>query len=900
MVVLGCKLHFGPAGGLLGPAKRRADAAAQAWKADADAHAGLSRGLLVIVTGGRMWSGVVEADALEQALVERGVPKEYIVRERCSFHTVDNARFTGDLLARRSIREIVLVTCDWHLARARRIFERHGMQVHEMAAVSPRRSVRRRIWRWGRERVAGWLSAWTMLCVAAVLAMAPLAFSGCKKSERAAAGPDASLQGSALGAGLSDAASVAPVEWSALDRAEDRRRASEVSDAMIAHPDVRVRRRAARALARIADDASIPGLMRALSDEDETVVAWGAYGLGYTCKGKEDAHVAALSARASLLSEGKSHAAAGGPENLDARWSIARALGRCGVASAESLLVTWVRARGAWAEGAAYGLGDIATARPGASLPGGALSPAASLGDDAIKALLDAASSSAPVSAALYGLGRIKRVPDAFVPRLVEVAHASLANAAPERIFAVRALSHAGPAAAEELANVARERTFTAAERAEAARGLGQLDAPGRQAAGDALVSLAQPLADPIAVMALAGDEFGVLVTLVESFHGEPPKSAEPALQILARLNAPGEVPAVLARRLAALRCAAASALAKDAYESELLSRCDAKGTAVFERARLASLLRKPLTAERKSAWAALTSALRSGKPGLVAGAAEAIEPHPERMTLAGSPRRPDPAMAAALVDGLNTAWSEDLLETKAALLDAAAALGLKEAQKAALAACGDPNVTLRRRAAKVLASLDAGVPSPQPSPGGGGGSGVPSKDAGGVSAQPLGCPAPVEEFAGAPEIEHLLVQPAKLVLETDAGRLSLVLDPTLSPVTVSRLVALAQSGFYKEMLVHRVVPGFVVQFGDPGGDGSGGSGRSLRCETSPVPFEPLTVGMALAGRDTGSSQLFVTLSRTPHLDGNYTRIGRAEGDWAAVAQGDVIHDVRVEPAQGL
>ena len=56
----------------------------------------------------------------------------------------------------------------------------------------------------------------------------------------------------------------------------------------------------------------------------------------------------------------------------------------------------------------------------------------------------------------------------------------------------------------------------------------------------------------------------------------------------------------------------------------------------------------------------------------------------------------------------------------------------------------------------------------------------------------------------------------------------------------------------------------------------------------------PLDVGMALAGRDTGSSQIFVTLSRTPHLDGEYTRVGHAEGDWAGIAMGDVITDVRV------
>ena len=85
---------------------------------------------------------------------------------------------------------------------------------------------------------------------------------------------------------------------------------------------------------------------------------------------------------------------------------------------------------------------------------------------------------------------------------------------------------------------------------------------------------------------------------------------------------------------------------------------------------------------------------------------------------------------------------------------------------------------------------------------------------------------------------------------------------------------------------MHRVVPGYVVQLGDPGGDGYGGSGELLRCETSPAPFGPLDVGVALAGRDTGSSQIFVTLARYPKLDGDYARVGRAEGDWGAVAEG--------------
>jgi peptidyl-prolyl cis-trans isomerase B (cyclophilin B) len=117
-----------------------------------------------------------------------------------------------------------------------------------------------------------------------------------------------------------------------------------------------------------------------------------------------------------------------------------------------------------------------------------------------------------------------------------------------------------------------------------------------------------------------------------------------------------------------------------------------------------------------------------------------------------------------------------------------------------------------------------------------------------------------------------------------------------LAPLTVARLTALARSDFYKGIVVHRVVPSFVVQFGDPHGDGFGGSGTLLPCETSPVPFAPMTVGMALAGRDTGSSQLFVTLARAPHLDGEYTVWGHASGPWDALREGDVItHSAALE-----
>jgi len=96
-------------------------------------------------------------------------------------------------------------------------------------------------------------------------------------------------------------------------------------------------------------------------------------------------------------------------------------------------------------------------------------------------------------------------------------------------------------------------------------------------------------------------------------------------------------------------------------------------------------------------------------------------------------------------------------------------------------------------------------------------------------------------------------------------------------------------------MAVHRVVPGFVAQFGDPGGDGFGGPKLPpLRCQTSAAAFEAGSVGVALAGRDTGGSQFFVTLRAAPHLAAEYSQIGKAEGGWERLAPGDRILKARV------
>ena len=97
--------------------------------------------------------------------------------------------------------------------------------------------------------------------------------------------------------------------------------------------------------------------------------------------------------------------------------------------------------------------------------------------------------------------------------------------------------------------------------------------------------------------------------------------------------------------------------------------------------------------------------------------------------------------------------------------------------------------------------------------------------------------------------------------------------------------------------MIHRVVPDFVVQTGDPRGDGSGGPGYAIRDEINPARYLRGAVGMALSGADTGGSQWFVALSSQLHLDGGYTVFGRVLEGWDVldrIEQDDRLVSVRV------
>jgi len=116
--------------------------------------------------------------------------------------------------------------------------------------------------------------------------------------------------------------------------------------------------------------------------------------------------------------------------------------------------------------------------------------------------------------------------------------------------------------------------------------------------------------------------------------------------------------------------------------------------------------------------------------------------------------------------------------------------------------------------------------------------------------------------------------EPINIILKTQKGDIEIELWPNDAPLTVSHFVYLIKKGFYKNLLLHRVVSDFVIQGGDPSGTGWGGPGYSIPCEYNNNPYIRGSVGLATAGKDTGSSQFFICHSEQPHLNRRYTNFG--------------------------
>lgn len=119
------------------------------------------------------------------------------------------------------------------------------------------------------------------------------------------------------------------------------------------------------------------------------------------------------------------------------------------------------------------------------------------------------------------------------------------------------------------------------------------------------------------------------------------------------------------------------------------------------------------------------------------------------------------------------------------------------------------------------------------------------------------------------------------------------------APGTVANFEKLANSGFYNGLNFHRVIPGFVAQGGCPIGNGTGGPGYKIKCETAGNPHKHVkgALSMAHAGKDTGGSQFFICYDSFPHLDGVHTVFGQVVEGMEYVDKikpGDKMKEVKV------
>jgi cyclophilin family peptidyl-prolyl cis-trans isomerase len=258
-----------------------------------------------------------------------------------------------------------------------------------------------------------------------------------------------------------------------------------------------------------------------------------------------------------------------------------------------------------------------------------------------------------------------------------------------------------------------------------------------------------------------------------------------------------------------------------------------------------------------------LIAQLKSPEPGVRSAAARAIG----RLRPAGA--------APALRDVYRASQDPAQHDTRQAAMEALARYGAAEAGETVKAALADPDWSLRLRAAALLREFDP-------------------------AAETVNAIRPVPGSPIVPYDAAQLVAPSvspHAFIETAKGTIEIELTVLDAPQTVQNFITLARRNYFNGLQVHRVVPNFVVQDGDPQGDGSGGPGYTIRDELNDRPFIRGTVGMALSGPDTGGSQYFIMHSPAPHLDAKYTVFGHVVNGMDVVdriQQLDVIQRVRI------
>jgi HEAT repeat protein/cyclophilin family peptidyl-prolyl cis-trans isomerase len=620
---------------------------------------------------------------------------------------------------------------------------------------------------------------------------------------------------------------------------------------LVRDPQARVRRRAALAIGRVKDRAGAALLTPALTDAEPDVRSMAAFALGLIGDPASEPALTPLLTDPSPLVRGRA----------------AEALGLCG------------------AKGAAAAIGQM-TSEFAAHAAIAAMAP-----DDESTPIAPEAEA---FKLGLFALVRL----GAYEP----IAAAVLSNGQPISTwwpiaYALQRVEdkRAAPALLQLLAGPGR---YT---RAFAARGLGRLK---DRSAAKPLLGMLDPAAKPglevvvSAVRALGqigAPEAAAPLARLALDPATDPNVRLDAVAALGELRAPEGLPVLQdlmtdewpAMRAAATRAAAAAdaesfiaviaSFSADSHWRVRAALADALASLPAEA--VGERLRSMLQDDDKRVIPAVLAALgRIKAPAL-------------REILMLRIEDPDYAVRQAAARGLGTlkpdggaealrkAYQKGLPDVtysaRAAALEALAAYGAEEAVPTLREALADKDWALRVRALELLTKLDpataaAATIAPVPSP-------------------------PIAAYDSA-----VLLEPPNsphVFIETTYGTIEFELAVLDAPQTSRNFVELARKGFFNGLEVHRVVANFVVQDGDPRGDGGGGPGYSIRDELNDRPYLRGTVGMALEWRDTGGSQFFITHSPQPHLDARYTAFGHVVNGIETldrIKPGDVIQRVRV------
>ncbi len=619
---------------------------------------------------------------------------------------------------------------------------------------------------------------------------------------------------------------------------------------LLADGEARVRRRAALAVGRVGLADGAPPLVSLLSDPDPEVRQMAAFALGLIGdRQARDPLVAALSDPAPVV-----------------RGSAAEALGLLGdasVAASVAKVASDVLASGALSELPPEEL-DPARDRPAAAFR------------LAIFALvkLKAYDQLAGVVLDAGGQPRVRWWPVAYALQRLEDPRAlpALLTLAKEahpytRAFAAKGLgAMKDRAAAAALIPLVGDANVNVA--VEAIRSLGRLaDA----SAAPALLRLLQdPKAEPhlrLEAVSVLGSMHadGVSDALIDVLGDPKPPVRAAAIRSLAQLDPEGFVTIL-------------SGLDPDPHWSVRAALASALGTLTPDAGlpRLRTMLSDPEVKVLPSVLASLAKLKPPDAPALAIAQLKSGDPVVRAVAARALAELRPPEGPAALAGAYQRSADDTTYVARAAILAALRSYGGEAARPLLTEALADKDWALRVRAAALLAEID------------------PSSD-----ARARIRPAPSARPADWYERAALTAPPfsTQAFIDTDRGTIQLELAVLDAPVTVDTFITLARRGFYDGLPVHRVVPDFVIQAGDPRGDSEGGPGFTIRDEINQRPYLRGTVGMALDWADTGGSQFFITHAPQPQLDARYTVFARVTAGMEIVdriEQWDVIRRVRV------